>query len=62
MPEAVSTCGANTTAGRSALIRAATSSIGAGAKGAWGPSPWRRAFITISSEGMDPASKIWLQR
>jgi hypothetical protein len=62
MPAAVSTCGANTTAGRSARIAATTSSIGAGANGAVSPSPWRRAFMTISSEGIDPASKIWLQR
>ena len=36
--------------------------IGAGANGACGPSPWRCAFITISSAGIDPASKICVQR
>mgnify|MGYP006866121592 CR=1 FL=1 len=35
MPLAVSTCGANTTAGRSAAIAAVTSASGAGVKAAW---------------------------
>ena len=48
IPEAVSTCGANTTSGRRSRIVWTTSSIGHGANGACGPSPTRLAFITIS--------------
>ncbi len=62
IPEAVSTCGANTTAGRSARIRATASSIGKGWNGEVGELPTRRAFSTTSSDGIDPASKIWVQR
>ena len=62
MPLAVSTCGANTTSGFSAWMRATTSSTGAGAKGAVAPLPVRRAIITVSSAGIPPISKIWLQR
>ena len=39
-----------------------TSSIGAGAKGAWGPLPVRRAFSTVEAAAMPPASRIWVQR
>ena len=62
MPDAVSTCGANTTAGFSARIAATASSIGHGANGASAASPVRRAFSTVSAAGIAPASKIWLQR
>ena len=64
MPLAVSTWGAKTTAGRSRAIAAVTSSIGAGAHGAWGPSPVRRAWSTVMRSGVViwPISRIWLQR
>ena len=62
MPAAVSTCGANTTAGRSARIAATTSSIGGGANGSCAPGRARRAFSTVQDDGMRPISKIWVQR
>ena len=62
MPLAVSTCGANTTAGFFSRMAAVTSPMGAGAKGAVGPLPWRRAFSTVDEAGMLPCSKIWVQR
>jgi hypothetical protein len=43
-------------------MRATTSSMGGGAKGASAAFPLRRAIMTISSAGMLPVSKIWLQR
>jgi hypothetical protein len=62
MPLAVSTCGAKTTSGFTSAILAATSSIGAGAKGAFGSFPDRRAMATWVSRAMPPASKICVQR
>ncbi len=62
MPDAVSTCGANSMAGRSARMRATASLMGGGSKGEVDELPWRRAFSTISLDGMEPASKIWVQR
>ena len=64
MPLAVSTWGTNTTPGLTCAMAATISSIGAGAQGACGPSPVRRAFSTVmrSPVVMPPASRIWLQR
>jgi hypothetical protein len=62
MPDAVSTCGANTNAGRCSRMAATTSSTGAGTNGACRPVALRRAFSTIVSDGMLPASKICDQR
>ena len=62
MPEAVSTCGANTMFGFCVRMAATTSAIGGGAYGACRPSPVRRAFSTVVSAGMAPMSSIWLQR
>ena len=64
MPLAVSTCGANTTAGFTRAMVATTSSMGAGTQGACAPSPVRRAFSTVMCSGavMRPISRIWLQR
>ena len=62
MPEAVSTCGANTSSGRVSRMVATTSSIGGGANGACRPAAVGRAFSTADSAGMQPASKIWVQR
>ena len=62
MPAAVSTCGANTTAGCSARMAATTSSSGAGLHAACGPSPSGRAAQTVTLDAMEPASRIWDQR
>ena len=62
MPDAVSTCGANTTAGFFSRMATCTSAIGAGAQGACEPLPVRRAFITVDDAGIWPMSKIWVQR
>src|SRR3546814_7020262 len=67
MPEAVSTCGAKTTAGHSAAMSATASSTGTGWNGAWRPlSPDSgsigRAFSTKDSAGIFPASRICVQR
>ena len=56
MPEAVSTCGAKTTAGFCSRIAATTSSIGAGAKGAW--RPWDRA--ALDRKGLRTAARLGL--
>ena len=62
MPAAVSTCGANTTAGFSRAIAAVTSAIGAGAQGASRLSLVRRALSTVWLFGICPISKICVQR
>ena len=62
MPEAVSTCGANTTSGRARSIAATTSSIGAGANGACLPAATGRALSTDDSAAMAPMSRICVQR
>jgi acetyl esterase/lipase len=59
IPDAVSTCGANTASGRNCRIEGTTSSIGAGANGACFPAPTRRAFRTVASAGIFPVSKIY---
>ena len=51
-----------TAKGQTATIVATTSSIGGGANGACLSLPVRRAFRTIDSPGMLPASKICVQR
>ena len=61
-PAEVSTCGANTTSGLSAKIRATTVSIGGGENAACAPLSLCRALITWVSAVNPPASKIWLQR
>ncbi len=62
MPEAVSTCGAKTTAGRCSRIAATTSASGGGANGACGPLAVWRAMSTKLSDGIFPMSKICVQR
>jgi len=64
MPLAVSTCGANTTAGLTRAMAAVTSSIGAGDQGACGAWLARRALSTVMWPGavIWPISRTWLQR
>ncbi len=62
MPEAVSTCGAKTTAGRSRSIAATTSAMGAGDHAACTSSESGTAGRTTVSLAIDPASRICDQR
>ena len=62
MPAAVSTWGANTSAGFFSRMAACTSAMGAGIQGACGPLPARRAFSTVDDAGIWPMSKICVQR